>query len=324
MRPQDANAAAGTCGARPLPVVVALGALPRTELRALAEQVEGVDLWILGDHPKELSQTSPAGASYLLEAGDRGRNLGRVLLHDAAGPGPLRDPVGDLARGRKALNLQIEMRSQMYARMRTPGLKKSIVALQEKLSGLDAEPPSGKRFEYALLRVEKTVEPDPEIAQWIAAYNADLKRINLAAAGDVPPLPEGQLGYAGGAECVDCHEEAQQVWKATPHARAWQTLVDAGKTFDAECVSCHVTGWLQPGGSALGHTDRLRDVQCEVCHGPGAAHVEVGGDEDSIRRETPEAVCQKCHNAHHSPKFDYATYLPKLLGPGHERRMDSK
>ena len=301
-------------------VVVALGAIPRADLRRLAQSVEGVDLWVLGDHPEERSTVSPAGTSYLLEAGDRARNLGRVVLHEATGPGRLADPVGDAARARKALQLQIDMRSQMYSRMRSKGLADTIAEMKRALAELEAPAPTGKRLEYTLVPVTKTIAQDPEVQQWVVDYNAALKRINLAAAGEAPPVPAGGSGYAGAAECVDCHAEAQAVWAATPHARAWQTLEAAGKTFDAECVSCHVTGWRKPGGTVLGRTERLESVQCEVCHGPSAKHVEVGGDEDSVERRAPEAVCVGCHNEHHSPRFDYATYLPKILGPGHEAR----
>jgi len=303
-------------------IVVALGAIPRADLRGLAESGDGVDLWVLGDHPKERTSVSPAGGSYLLEAGDRGRNLGRITLHDATAPGKLADPVGDAARGRKALQLQIDMRSQMYALNRAPALADAIAELKRELAALEVPEVEGKRFEYTLLPVTKEVPQDPRLAGWVAAYNADLKRINLAAAGEAPPVPEGGSGYSGGAECIDCHEKSHEVWAATPHARAWQTLEEAGKTFDAGCVSCHVTGWQQPGGAVLGRTERLEAVQCEVCHGPGARHVELGGDEDSTERHAEESVCVRCHNEHHSPNFDYATYLPKILGPGHQARKD--
>ena len=62
----------------------------------------------------------------------------------------------------------------------------------------------------------------------------------------------------------------------------------------------------------------LTNVQCEVCHGPAERHADVGGDEASVTLKSTEDMCKTCHNAHHSPKFDYTTYLPRILGPGHE------
>lgn len=300
-------------------VVVALGDLPRRDLRDLAGEVKGVDLWVLGDHPDEKSVASPAGEAFIVEAGDRGRNLGRVLLLDAAAAGPLRDPAGEAERARKSLELQIGMRKEMLARTGDQALAGAVADLEQQLAALAAPATSGKRFEYALLPITKEVTPDPGIAQAVAAYNAALKDINLAAAGEVPPVPEGQSGYAGGHVCTDCHDEADHVWMDTPHSRAWRTLEKANKTFDAECVSCHVTGWREPGGTVLGKLGHLKDVQCESCHGPSAKHAE-DGDPKWTKREAPAEVCVTCHNAHHSPKFDYATYLPKILGPGHEQK----
>lgn len=298
-------------------VVVALAALPRRDVRRMARKIEGVDLWVLGDHPEELTLASPLDHGYLIEAGDRGRNLGRVVLHDAAQPGPLADPVGDADRAKKAIELQIKMKSDLFARTGDAALEADVTRLKGELDAAAQPVETGKRFVYTLVPVVKEITPDPTIAGWLAEYNDSLKTINLASAGTVPPVPAGQSTYVGNEVCKDCHQEAYDLWKSTPHGKAWQTLVDAGKTFDAECVGCHVTGWQQPGGTVLGNTRELVDVGCEVCHGPSSRHVEYGGDEHYIERESPEALCVVCHNAHHSPKFDYAKYLPEVLGPGH-------
>jgi hypothetical protein len=45
--------------------------------------------------------------------------------------------------------------------------------------------------------------------------------------------------------------------------------------------------------------------------------VDQGGEVAATKRAVPADVCTVCHNRFHSPKFDYATYLPKVLGPGH-------
>jgi hypothetical protein len=103
------------------------------------------------------------------------------------------------------------------------------------------------------------------------------------------------------------------------HASAWKTLVAVGKQDDYKCVSCHVTGYGQVGGSSLGHTDHLRDVQCEVCHGPGSAHVAAEGLEEplALSAGTPASTCTTCHTEQHSDTFQYEAYLRDVLGPGH-------
>ena len=97
---------------------------------------------------------------------------------------------------------------------------------------------------------------------------------------------------------------------------AWKTLEDDGKTFDLECVSCHVTGYGEPGGSILGNLKNLTSVQCESCHGPGSIHAK---DEDaaSILLRPPESLCVTCHNPKHSTRFEYETYMSRLIVPGH-------
>ena len=80
-----------------------------------------------------------------------------------------------------------------------------------------------------------------------------------------------------------------------------------------------MTGYGEVGGSSLGHTEHLRDVQCEVCHGPGSQHVAAEGLEEplALRTEVPASVCTACHTEQHSDTFQYQAYLRDILGPGH-------
>ena len=300
-------------------VVVGLGSLPRAELRQLSKKVPEVDIWVLGDHPQEETAAAAFSDSYLVEAGDRGRNLGRIVFFDAEQPGPLKDPAGDSLRKKKRIEGQLRI-AQI---MRSAGgeiVKARIAKLEGELKSLERPQKEGKRFEYTLIPIRQTLVRTAPINGWVDEYNASLKALNLAQAGDVPPVPEGQSGYVGRTECEDCHPEAVTFWRATRHANAWKTLENDNKTFDAECVGCHVTGWQSPGGTVLGKVNGLSDVQCEVCHGPGSRHVESGGDTEFIELKVTEATCTRCHNEHHSPKFDFSKYVRKIVGKGHEMR----
>ena len=119
------------------------------------------------------------------------------------------------------------------------------------------------------------------------------------------------------------HPAAVAFWNSTAHANAWSTLEARNKTFDAECVACHVTGWETPGGATIGHTAKLENVQCEVCHGPGKAHAEAGGGKTLLTAQHQASNCATCHNEHHSPRFSYPTYRERILGPGHGSPLDS-
>jgi hypothetical protein len=116
-----------------------------------------------------------------------------------------------------------------------------------------------------------------------------------------------------------CHPAARQVWDRTRHAAAYQALVPQFKEFNLDCVSCHVTGYERPGGSTVTHVDGLRNVQCEVCHGPGSKHVEAPLDPSRIVAHPGPTVCLDCHHPPHVEGFDALAKLNDILGPGHGR-----
>lgn len=138
-----------------------------------------------------------------------------------------------------------------------------------------------------------------------------------AQAGVVAPLATDPFWqhkrYVGAQACRACHEAEFAQWLTTPHASAYKTLLDKHRHFQPVCISCHVVGFGSEFGYHVGEPeDPLGNVQCEVCHGPGAAHV-LSPSRTSIRREVPEAVCTSCHNQDHSDRFVYADRLPSVL-----------
>jgi hypothetical protein len=152
--------------------------------------------------------------------------------------------------------------------------------------------------------------------------DAEIGKVNLRAAMPPPPPEAGRPFFVGMSKCVSCHRPAGLYWRKTIHADAWRSLVDVGKQADYKCVGCHVTGYGEIGGTSLGHTNKLENVQCETCHGPGSDHVAGKGLEEppAIQRQAPATVCTNCHNEHHSDTFQYDAYLRDILGPGHGNR----
>ena len=173
-----------------------------------------------------------------------------------------------------------------------------------------------RRFGYDVTPIHWDLPEEAAVAAEMARYNQELKAINLAAAGTLPPAKPGEAVYVGAARCLECHEQVEAFWAKNEHAHAWETLEKDQKTFDLECVSCHVTGYGRPGGSILGALKNLTSVQCEACHGPGSRHVEAGDTAAILRSPGPD-VCTTCHNPKHSTGFDYKKYRARLLVPGH-------
>ncbi|MFQ5602433.1 MAG: cytochrome c family protein [bacterium] len=96
--------------------------------------------------------------------------------------------------------------------------------------------------------------------------------------------------YIGTKNCKKCHIKQYKSWKNTKMANAYEILkpgeraeakqkagLDPEKdyTTDAECLSCHTTGYGKPGGFvSLEDTPELVGVSCEMCHGPGSEYTK--------------------------------------------------
>src|SRR5665213_2994186 len=194
--------------------------------------------------------------------------------------------------------------------------------LADERKGLDAPwapPAAGNYFTNQLIPLRRSLPRDAKVAAEMRHLDGQVAAINLRNAAPPAPREPGRAYFVGDAKCAGCHQAALAFWKTTVHATAWHTLVEVDKENDYRCIGCHVTGYAQVGGTSLGHTDHLRDVQCEVCHGPASIHVEQKGLEEpsSLHRETPASTCTGCHTTQHSDTFQYEAYLRDILGPGH-------
>ncbi|HET7224773.1 MAG TPA: multiheme c-type cytochrome [Candidatus Eisenbacteria bacterium] len=116
--------------------------------------------------------------------------------------------------------------------------------------------------------------------------------------------------YLGAEVCERCHQAEAAQWKTTGHSHAWQTLVDAKKDANPDCIVCHVLGYKQSGGfQSAAATPGLSNVQCESCHGMGTQHEAFA----SVPRQVTEQTCRGCHTATSSPVFTYAVYAPHIM-----------
>ncbi|HMC83446.1 MAG TPA: multiheme c-type cytochrome [Candidatus Polarisedimenticolia bacterium] len=160
------------------------------------------------------------------------------------------------------------------------------------------------------------VPDQPRVREMLNRFYDRIGR-EAAAQESVPPLfaddpVRVKARYIGVAKCSGCHEPEYLQWMTTPHATAYKTLLDRHRHFQPKCVSCHVVGYGTPFGYHLGAPEtKLANVQCEVCHGPGADHAGNSA-RTNIRRAVPEKVCLECHNPEHSDHFVYAERLPKV------------
>ena len=171
---------------------------------------------------------------------------------------------------------------------------------------------------HRLIPLKPGIGEEKDIADMGRVLKAQVSAMNQQAFFKGQPEQRGTGGgsaYAGGDTCVLCHMPQHENWQATPHARAYQTLVDKGSQSDVECIVCHTTGYGEPGGYSPSQKERsvMINVQCESCHGPGSRH---GGSKNGVVRNGGREVCLGCHTEKNSPRFDYAEYLPLVKCPG--------
>jgi hypothetical protein len=264
----------------------------------------------------------------------KGRSLLRVDLTYAAAKGPfvLQRSQGDVDREVTALEQRLAL---LDKEINLPGVDPKLQALKQgkrdelaarKQAFLTAPPAPAtdtNGFSLRFLPLESNLPSAKDAQALVTAYDADVGRLNLewakAHGQDCPAPAKGQAGYVGSAACLDCHPDPATVWEASKHHHAWETLEAVGKQHHLNCTGCHVTGWQKPGGVCrLDKVAGREDVGCESCHGPGSKHVDAPGP-TTIVGKPGEAVCVTCHNRENSPHFDFATYLPRILGPGHGR-----
>jgi len=108
-------------------------------------------------------------------------------------------------------------------------------------------------------------------------------------------------------KCGMCHQEQVAAWLEWPMASSWDKL-SAEEQQDENCISCHVTGYGQPGGwVSFEETPQLVGIQCEACHGPGALHFKTPIKDVEAKKASlgvpDEANCLQCHIEEGNPNF---------------------
>lgn len=308
----------------------------------IVRDVGGIDFAIAGlganaPEPERVEhEAQQVGDAWLVVPANRGQVVPRIDITvrgaggfvDAIGPGVAKPKLESLDRRIRELDAELARFAQ--DKDADPGFVKQkqteraqLVAERDKLAKQPlAIPTAGNYFTLEQIRINKKLACAPKVNDAITAFYRAAGEANVKAAANVPvPKPaKGQASYVGGETCDDCHSDAVEFWAKSRHAGAWETLVHRGQQFDFDCIGCHVTGWERPGGANLAFNEKLRDVQCETCHGPGSIHVEKGGEEKPstmVRNPPPDMCATQCHTKEHSDTFQYDAYMRDIVGPGH-------
>jgi len=318
-------------------IFVALVAMDRGKALRLAELVPGYHAFVVGKaYDKGEGNDAPVppalvGDTLVVEPQNHLQAVGVVDLY-VRGALAFKDATG-IATVEKRESLEgriaeLEHRIEQWERTGASpddvaARKKDLEGLKNELASLrdPAPPSSGSFFRYDAVQIHDTLGKDDAVAARIKDYYQRVNEHNREAFKDrlPPPVEKGQASYIGAEACSDCHDEAYEFWKHTPHSSAYASLSTQHKEFNLDCVSCHVTGYEKPGGTTVTHVDRLTDVQCEACHGPGSRHAKDPKDPTALTKSPPKSLCAPaCHHpphVHENWSVDDAFKI--ILGKGH-------
>lgn len=184
---------------------------------------------------------------------------------------------------------------------------------------------------YQRVPMDSRFASSQKILDLMGMYQEQLRIEGLEGLGIHPlknPFLASNGKYNGSKSCKNCHEESYNIWKNSRHAMAWKSLEISTppRTFDPECIACHVVGWnaehrmpFQTGYLCTTEKIDLTNVGCESCHGPGLLHslAEAGSDEAKqekyrksmhIEQDSIKGVCIQCHDLDNSPSFNFDRY----------------
>jgi 2',3'-cyclic-nucleotide 2'-phosphodiesterase (5'-nucleotidase family) len=160
--------------------------------------------------------------------------------------------------------------------------------------------------------LDKSFADDEAIAKLFRVYDVSIaareKEALPAGITDAATLTKDR--YVGAETCRPCHAAFYDQWAQSEHAHAFETLASRQREFDRDCTPCHSTGFYQAGGfvSAMA-TPELESVQCESCHGNGAAHSR---DPRVKTASDARATCRQCHTVDQTPDFEFEPFWAKI------------
>jgi len=164
-------------------------------------------------------------------------------------------------------------------------------------------------FVHQMVKLDSHVNFDPEMVELYEKYNQKIEALFFASLADKRKSKKSKV-FATDVTCAGCHPSEHKIWSESRHGRAYRTLVKVNKSFDPECLICHTVGFDKPGGFVSEiDTPKLKNVQCEVCHGSGTKHVE--SPQPDFGKQAKDA-CKMCHVKNHSPKFNFNDYWPRI------------
>ncbi len=190
---------------------------------------------------------------------------------------------------------------------------------------LDIRYQKNEPWQYAgsMTVLEESMEKDAQITALVEEYKEQLK------ARDFRPVKDDEEGlssisaarsktadrYVGPESCRDCHKVGYQIWLASKHAHAFESLEQQGHQYNPRCLKCHTVGYMASDGYVSQElTGHLKNVSCEACHGRGDHHNKLMASQSAAGKKVLMKAprCLDCHDKENSPNFDSGRYWEKI------------
>ena len=209
-------------------------------------------------------------------------------------------------------------------------LLSQIIFLENELHDLKNTGHAPATFENNFIALDLNLPDQPDVEKIVKATKQNVnqagKKIATKAAilRNHKELPIKELVFAGWQVCSQCHGPQTDFWEKTEHFSAYQTLVEQEQQFNLDCLPCHVTAEYETtrisnnDSILLSLPSALRQVGCEVCHGPGKIHA-VSQDPSHISRKPAASICLRCHTPERDEKFNYENDLERIACPASKR-----
>ncbi len=301
--------------------------------KEIAETVDGLHMILESGHAAPTADPYTVEHTLIAQTGTRGKYLGMMLIEwNKAGKWSeksftriqtqeerLERVKRQLARLKQQKDKKALTKDKEYKKLSIEA-KQLVTSIKALKKSRDSSPEDDDMCKYTnqFIPLSTSLPEDPEVKKIIDRTIQKANEINkkrIEQAGLNKPTTTLQ-DMAGSQKCQECHADQMKIWQDSSHAQAWTTLEQKNQQFNENCLLCHVTlpyydaDKVKAGSLLLMMPKSLKNVGCEACHGPGAAH-SAGKDKIPVARPD-EKVCLQCHTPEHDDNFIFSEKAKKL------------
>lgn len=311
-------------------MIILLSSLPARVNKEIAAAHPEIHL-ILAAGVGELTHPFSERETLFAQTGARGKTLGMMRISWTEAKKWAQDGFGEIGQSQRQLdyvNMLLDRLERRGEDNDQPSEKSRLLAEKERLEKQlkrlretrTAADENSCRFSNQFVALDSSLPEDPKVQAIMTEMKRSVNALNQErqeGAGRAASLS----ALSGWQSCVKCHPAQAAFWEQTAHARSVQTLKKKEQQFNEDCLICHVTlphydlAKIKAERLLPQLPERLRNVGCEVCHGPSAAHAANPADIRTPRPKPDEQVCLGCHTPEHDGNFIFAEKAARARCP---------